>query len=42
MWPGARWRKARAYYLAKNPICLRCDDIATVVDHVIPQKGDMN
>jgi 5-methylcytosine-specific restriction protein A len=38
---GARWRKVRAYYLAKNPICLRCGDIATVVDHITPHKGDM-
>lgn len=39
---GARWRKARAYYLFQNPICVRCGDIATVVDHIVPHKGDMN
>jgi 5-methylcytosine-specific restriction enzyme A len=36
----AKWRKARAYYLSHNPICVRCGDIATVVDHVTPHKGD--
>lgn len=24
-----------------NPYCTKCDDIATVVDHIIPHKGDM-
>jgi 5-methylcytosine-specific restriction protein A len=38
---GSKWRKVRAYYLAKNPICLRCGDIATVVDHITPHKGNM-
>ncbi len=37
---GARWRKVRAYYLSKHPICVRCNDIATVVDHVTPHKGN--
>jgi 5-methylcytosine-specific restriction protein A len=37
---GARWRRARAYYLAQHPICVRCGDIATVVDHSTPHKGD--
>ncbi len=35
-----RWRKARAYYLSKNPICVRCNGIANVVDHITPHKGD--
>jgi 5-methylcytosine-specific restriction enzyme A len=38
---GHQWRKARAGYLAQHPICLRCGDIATVVDHIKPHKGDM-
>ncbi|WP_035430878.1 HNH endonuclease [Bacillus sp. UNC322MFChir4.1] len=37
---GARWRKARAYFLSHNPICVRCGDIATIVDHIIPHKGN--
>jgi 5-methylcytosine-specific restriction enzyme A len=41
----ARWRKARKYFLSKNPLCVRCMEqgrltIATVVDHIIPHKGD--
>ncbi len=39
---GARWQKARTYFLSKHPICVRCIDIATVVDHITPHKGDMN
>lgn len=39
---GAKWRKARITYLSKNLICLRCGDIATVVDHITPHKGDIS
>ncbi len=43
---GSRWQKARATFLARNPLCCCCkanDRIveATVVDHVIPHRGDM-
>lgn len=38
---GAKWRRARAGYLANHPICARCGDIATVVDHITPHKGNM-
>ena len=45
---GHKWRKARAAYLMKHPLC-ECEDcrkhgrheLATVVDHIIPHKGDM-
>ena len=37
---GTRWRKARAYYLSKFPICDRCNGVASVVDHITPHKGD--
>ena len=46
-----RWRNANRtgaadYYLKKNPVCVDCqkENIvkqATVVDHIIPHKGDM-
>jgi 5-methylcytosine-specific restriction protein A len=43
----AKWRIARAHYLASNPICAgfgkakaSCLQPANVVDHVIPHKGD--
>lgn len=40
-----RWRKVRKAYLQKHPLCVRClaegrFRMATVVDHVIPHRGD--
>ncbi len=40
-----RWVKYRAVFLKRYPLCVRCeaDDrvtAATVVDHIIPHKGD--
>ena len=42
---GARWRRARAAYLARHPFCVPCEAAgrlapATVVDHVLPHRGD--
>jgi len=42
----SKWRKARGFYLAKHPLCRRHERLgkvveATVVDHIIPHKGDM-
>ena len=42
---GARWRKTRSYWLACHPLCVHCQSVgqisqATVVDHIIPHKGD--
>lgn len=41
----SRWRKARVYYLQKHPLCRPCQakgqlTVATIVDHIIPHKGD--
>ena len=41
----ARWRKASKAFLRANPLCVRCKAEgkyvkATVVDHVIPHRGD--
>ena len=41
----ARWKKNRAHYLHKNPLCVQCKGrgiikAATIVDHVTPHKGD--
>ena len=41
----ARWQKARAAYLARHPLCVECErqgrvTAATVVDHIVPHKGD--
>ena len=40
-----RWRKARAIYLQRNPLCVMCKDVglikeASVVDHKKPHRGD--
>lgn len=39
------WQQARLSYLADHPLCVRCQAVglireATVVDHVIPHRGD--
>lgn len=39
------WRTAREQYLRKNPLCVECLregklTPATVVDHVVPHRGD--
>lgn len=34
------WDKARAGFLVKHNQCAMCDAPATIVDHVIPHKGD--
>jgi 5-methylcytosine-specific restriction endonuclease McrA len=42
---GYRWQRAREGYLAKHPLCVKCQAIdivtaATVVDHIVPHRGD--
>ena len=42
----ARWRKARQWFLAVNPLCKQCElegytTGATEVDHVVPHRGDV-
>jgi 5-methylcytosine-specific restriction protein A len=42
-----RWRKARGEYLRLHPLCTHCEDLgifeqATVVDHTIPHRGNMD
>lgn len=41
------WRKARITYLSHRPLCKLCEDQdvitpATVVDHIVPHKGDQD
>ena len=43
----ARWRVARKHYLRRYPLCLECQREgklapATVVDHIIPHRGDVD
>ncbi|WP_342419849.1 HNH endonuclease [Paenibacillus sp. FSL H8-0168] len=40
-----KWRKTRIGFLRKHPLCVRCLAVdkltpATVVDHIIPHKGN--
>ena len=40
-----RWREARAIFLEQHPLCAFCQTEgkivpATVVDHIIPHRGD--
>ncbi|PTE19881.1 HNH endonuclease [Cereibacter changlensis JA139] len=37
---GGEWRAARADHLARHPCCTLCSAPATVVDHIIPHRGD--
>jgi 5-methylcytosine-specific restriction enzyme A len=42
---GPRWRRARAAFLAQHPLCASCEARgrvvpATIVDHVVPHRGD--
>ena len=43
----SRWRRARASFLKHHPLCAECmrqNKItpATVVDHIVPHRGDKN
>lgn len=40
-----RWQKTRKHYLSEHPLCVECAKLdkvvpATVVDHIVPHKGD--
>ena len=44
---GAAWQLARRGFLAANPVCRYCSAagrlaVATVVDHVVPHKGNLD
>jgi 5-methylcytosine-specific restriction protein A len=43
----SRWEKARLAFLAEHPLCVTCEakgiiEPATVVDHVIPHRGNVD
>lgn len=43
---GSKWQRAREGWLRAHPLCKMCADLgkiveATVVDHVVPHRGDM-
>ena len=42
---GSRWQKASKVYLRSHPLCVECMKLgrytkATVVDHIVPHRGD--
>ena len=42
---GSKWQRLSKAYLRRHPLCVRCKaqgrfTAATVVDHVIPHRGD--
>lgn len=44
---GWQWQKIRRRWLMENPLCKFCADAgrvtaASVVDHIVPHKGDQN
>ena len=45
LYDSQRWREARRTFLGEHPLCRYCEQDgrstpATVVDHIIPHKGD--
>ena len=45
LYASARWQRARQMFLARHPLCAECQrhdrlTPASVVDHVIPHRGD--
>lgn len=44
---GYKWQKAREAFLRENPLCVMCTaqgvvNVATVVDHITPHRGDQS
>lgn len=47
LYNSSQWIKIRLSWLRKNPLCVEClkegkSVLATIVDHVIAHKGDIN
>lgn len=47
LYKTARWRALRAQVLAAHPLCVSCQRggrivPATVVNHIVPHRGDVN
>lgn len=44
---GHKWQKARVTFLRSHPLCSYCErrgrvELATVVDHKVPHRGDQS
>lgn len=35
-----KWQKYRERFLSQHPLCEECGKLATVVDHIVPHKGN--
>lgn len=41
LYESVEWRKRRALFLKKYPVCFICGAKATIADHIIPHRGDL-
>lgn len=41
LYESSRWRKASKEFLKGHPICFVCGKPATLVDHIIPHRGNL-
>lgn len=39
---GSRWRRYRIWFLKHHPVCAVCGRLASVVDHIVPHKGNVD
>jgi len=37
---GARWQRTAALHLAQHPLCVRCNGLASLVDHIRAVQGE--
>ena len=42
LYDSAEWKYYRSKFLAVNRKCYACGETATVVDHLVPHKGDIS
>jgi len=36
---GRRWRRFTAWFIKRNPLCIRCQRATEHVDHIVPVTG---
>lgn len=42
LYHSSRWRRESKEFLSKYNVCFICGAKSTIVDHIIPHKGDLN
>ena len=40
LYRSKRWREPRFRFLAEHPLCASCGAPASIVDHIVPHRGD--